>query len=58
MSFDIQRECRDPAIGRIGDLRREAAVDQPRRQMPAQVDDGRSGQPLDELRQPRTDTGQ
>ena len=53
---DTHRQGGDGAGGRRVHLRREAAVDQPDRQMPAQIGHMGSGERLDRLADARTDT--
>ena len=55
MGHHVHRDRRDNAGRRIGDPRREPAVDQAARQVPEQIGDVRAGNPLDQRGDPRPD---
>jgi hypothetical protein len=51
MAVDLDGKRGDSACACFAHLGREASVDYPGRQMPEQIDDKRSGKPLDKLSQ-------
>jgi len=55
---DRHRDGRDAVGRRLGDLGREATVDQTARQVPQQVDDARPGELGDQLAVARPDAGE
>src|SRR5260221_1364706 len=57
MSIDLDLQRRDGAGWCVAHFGRESPIDDACRQVPEQVDDGGSGEPLEELPEARPNTG-
>src|SRR5690349_13447942 len=58
MRLDTDSQCRDAVRLELPDRRRSTPVDDPRGQMPEEVEDQRTGEALEELGRLRADAGQ